>query len=113
MVSTALVLIEAGRDVNDASETRAQTPLFAAVQSEGTEVMKLLIESGAEIDHSSLISFTPLRYAIYLSQKPAVAVLSEAGADPTLRDDEGMNAYDVGKSSEDMREYLASLGITE
>ena len=112
-LAAAEVLIDAGADVNDASESRAQVPLHAAVQSEGTQVMELLIANGAEIDPVSLPGFTPLRFAIYLTQKPAIPVLLEAGADPTLRDDEGRNAYDTGKSTDDMRQYLENLGITE
>jgi ankyrin repeat protein len=86
--SLALVLIEAGANVN-ATNSRGCTPLF---YSKSDEMVNLLLDHGANIDHRDSDGSTPL-LALWVSpceEHDAVArTLMSRNADVSVRTDKG------------------------
>jgi ankyrin repeat protein len=88
----ARALIAAGADVNLALKSGATPLLFLAERKSGSEeAIKLLIEAGADISHSSGYS-TPLNIAAGYDHVKTVSIFLEAGADPNHQDVNGLTA---------------------
>lgn len=78
-------LIEKG-DV-DLSLWGNENPLIVAVQSTASyELIKLLIDSGADVDGMDFEEYTALRCALDDSRDIIVELLVDEGADPTIQD---------------------------
>ena len=74
-------LIASGDDVNAESED-AITPLFLAITKKHYDMVKLLLDSGADVNHEiQKKDSTPLLYAIGQKQKDIVELLLDRGAD--------------------------------
>lgn len=87
-------LLKRGADVNMISEDRGHTPLMDAASNGNVEMTRLLLEAGADVDHTSKNGQTALILAAGNKSLDIVAILSEAGADKTRKDSLGMRAYD-------------------
>ena len=79
------------------------TPLHYAASAGQLEMMRWLIEHSAYLDAESPNRTTPLMMAARQDQIPAMTLLLEEGADPSCRNDAGLNAAD----------YLARNGRME
>ena len=108
-------LIAAGADLN-AIDNDGNTPLHSAFLQHAAfpvEVTRLLVENGAKLDVQNNLGQTPLFCAVRLqSGHPnIVKILLEAGADPSIKDNEGLSIYKYlgygrPKGEEDMKRYL-------
>lgn len=100
-------LIERGADVNKPG----WAPLHYAATNGHLEVMDLLLENHAYIDAESPNGTTPLMMAALYGTTPAVKLLLDAGADPTLRNQLGMTAVDfaIKASRRDAAEMIAAV----
>lgn len=107
IVSIVQMLLDAGANLND-RDLQGRTPLMLAVMLGFVEIAKILIAAGADVNAMSQpdskvislfrgdgISRTALHFAVEESQKDAIALLLEAGADPDIRDSLGNSALDV------------------
>ena len=83
-------LIAKGADVNKPG----WTPLHYAATHGHISVMNLLLDNHAYIDAASPNGSTPLMMAALYGTPDAVKVLLEAGADPRLKNDQGLTAID-------------------
>jgi len=83
-------LIAKGADVNKPG----WTPLHYAATHGHISVMNLLLDNHAYIDAASPNGSTPLMMAALYGTPAAVKVLLEAGADPRLKNDQGLTAID-------------------
>lgn len=83
-------LIQKGADVNKPG----WAPLHYAATHGHLEVMRLLLDEHAYIDAASPNNTTPLMMAARYGTPSAVKLLLEAGADPMLKNDLGLNAID-------------------
>jgi ankyrin repeat protein len=92
----AQVLIKKGADVNKPG----WAPLHYAATNGHVEVMKLLLEENAYIDAASPNGTTPLMMAARYGSESAVKLLLEAGADPVLKNSQGLNALDFANLGE-------------
>lgn len=105
-------LLAHGTDVNAKDAEHEQTPLMFAVIFAGVDMVRLLLESGAEVDARDDRGRTSLFYAPVSSEM--FGVLLRAGADVHARDEEG-NTILMRKVSESAPlaevEELLKLGI--
>ena len=87
-------------DVNLESRGR-QTALSLAAAAGQLDVVNLLLEHGAQIDHQDSFGYTALSQAGEYGHVPVVKCLMDCGADPNLRDLYGgtalLRAIDQGK----------------
>lgn len=84
------LLIERDADVNKPG----WTPLHYAATNAHLGIMQLLLEHHAYIDAESPNATTPLMMAAHYGNASAVKLLLEAGADPALKNHQGLSALD-------------------
>ncbi|MCY3538150.1 MAG: ankyrin repeat domain-containing protein [Cyanobacteria bacterium MAG IRC4_bin_6] len=65
------------------------TPLHVAADSETLEVIKVLVDGGADLNARNEDGLTPLHVATQERNPEVVKMLLDAGADPKARDSEG------------------------
>ncbi|KAF5401982.1 Ankyrin repeat domain-containing protein 17 [Paragonimus heterotremus] len=68
-------------DVNACIESSMETALTLACHGGYTELVRLLLERGADREHRDKKSHTPLHTAVYANQRAVVAVLLDYGAE--------------------------------
>ncbi len=100
-------LIEKGADVNKTG----WTPLHYAATRGHTAVITLLLDHHAYIDASSPNGTTPLMMAAFYGTPSAVKLLLEAGADPMIKNDQGLSAIDFAHRNNrlDSAEIIAAF----
>jgi ankyrin repeat protein len=87
--------LEAGFKANARSKTSGFTPLHQATYfSKDTEVIGLLLESGASVNSRDLSGHTPLFYAAFSQNLGAIELLLSANADVNSRGEAGWAALD-------------------
>jgi ankyrin repeat protein len=75
------------------------TPLHYAATAGQVEIMEILLEEHAFVDAESPNKSTPLMMAAKYGSLPAVKLLLENGAVPTLRNELGMTAIEFAQQS--------------
>ena len=88
-------LIDKGADINKPG----WAPLHYASTYGHLELMNLLLEHHAYIDAASPNESTPLMLAAMYGTSSAVKLLLEAGADPMLRNAQGLTAFDFAEKA--------------
>ncbi len=80
-------LMEIGADPNypDRSGFPSLIAALSSDRADKIELLKLLLNSGADIDQRGLNDWTPLHYAVNLRDLEAIRLLLRHGADPALR----------------------------
>ena len=90
LLDLSKALIAKGADVNKPG----WTPLHYAATRGQLPVMTLLLDNYAYIDAGSPNGTTPLMMAAFYGTPSAVKLLLEAGADPLIKNDQGLSAID-------------------
>ena len=100
-------LISRGADVNKPG----WTPLHYAATNGHLEIMSVLLEESAYIDAASPNGTTPLMMAAQYGTPAAVQLLLEAGADPMLKNQQGLRALDFAQRADrrDSAEIIAAF----
>ena len=100
-------MIARGADVNKTG----WTPLHYAATSGQLEMIKLLIDEHAYIDTESPNQSTPLMLAAMYGTEAAVKLLLQEGADPSIKNQLGLNAADFAAKAErlDLARFLDKL----
>ena len=100
-------LIERGADVNKPG----WAPLHYAATKGHLDVMNVLLENHAYIDAASPNGTTPLMMAAMYGTPSAVKLLLEAGADPSLKNIQGLTAIDFAQRDKrlDSAEIIAAF----
>jgi uncharacterized protein len=88
---TVLLLLDAGADVRQFSETPMRNQALHAVLalSKNAETTRLLIERGADVNAAQTAGYRPLHQAAVSGREDLVRLLLDAGADRTARCDRG------------------------
>jgi len=107
MVEEAL---HAGADIN--REVFGETPLMKAISVGKPEMVKYLIEQGADIELSSSYygSRTPLMFAVRNSKLSIVIVLVDNGADVNAQQDDGKSVIEFVQFNGEIKKYLYENG---
>ena len=108
-VRAATVLIEAGADVNAASEY-GWVPLHYAAAPESPAVAELLVRHGADVNAVNGDGRTPLHQAADFGKRDVVALLLAHGADPNVRDGDGQRPADYAPPDSEVGELLGGGG---
>lgn len=104
------LLIDGGANVNErGGGDYLITPLHLAISPDtDPSILSLLIDYGADIEAKGAGGMTPLHLAIGLGTLSTVSTLLARGADPHLRNDLGLTAYDVARR-QGAPEYILRL----
>ena len=78
-------------DIN-IKDRKDQTPLLLAVSENHTEIVKMLLNAGADPNICNFRQVTPLIISSYRGNTAITKLLLDNNADPDLRDDEGITA---------------------
>jgi ankyrin repeat protein len=100
-------LIALGADVNKPG----WTPLHYAATNGHLATMELLLDEHAYIDAASPNGTTPLMMAAHYGTPAAVKLLLDGGADPALKNEQGLSAIDFAQraSRSDVAELIAAV----
>lgn len=105
------VLVDAGADI-EATDNRSMTPLMHAAQTGSSANIMRMIEHNADLDAQNNEGMTALAIA---ASRPQVSfrkvnILVDAGADPTIADNNGMTPLDHARQRDDQHaEQIVSL----
>ena len=107
LLPVVVKLIERGADVNKPG----WAPLHYAATKGHLDVMNVLLENHAYIDAASPNGTTPLMMAAMYGTPSAVKLLLEAGADPALKNVQGLTAIDFAQRDKrlDSAEIIAAF----
>ncbi len=107
LTELAQKLVAKGADVNKPG----WTPLHYAATKGHIAIISLLLDNHAYIDAESPNGTTPLMMAAHYGTASAVKLLLEAGADPMLKNAQGLSAIDFAQrnSRQDSAEIIAAF----
>ncbi|MGH0135074.1 UNVERIFIED_CONTAM: hypothetical protein FKN15_056997 [Acipenser sinensis] len=91
-------LIKSGVSVNTVYAGGDSTLHLAALQTNLTELLALLLGQGADVNKLNDEQCSPLFYAVHVSNFHGAALLLENGAGVMLRDSQGLTAFDYIRS---------------
>lgn len=92
------LLLDLGADVHQAARNNAKvTALHAAVSSNQPQIVRWLIDAGADVNARQQIDYTPLMGAAANARADIIDALLAAGADPALVSTEGKRAADYAR----------------
>jgi ankyrin repeat protein len=98
--STARILLDAGADVGAVARNEMKVqPLHAAAAAKEIEILRLLLERGADPNARQHVGYTALMECARGGRDDMVSLLLAHGADPTLRTDDGKSASDIASES--------------
>ncbi|KAL0639883.1 Ankyrin repeat domain-containing protein 16 [Maublancomyces gigas] len=91
-------LLRAGIDINAFCEQH-QTALWVAVFRRNEELVKLLLDSGANTSIRNNVGSSVLHMAVHYTWGDITKVLLEAGADIAAKNRDGLNSFEIAKAS--------------
>ncbi len=111
--------IAAGSDLNEKDPFGGSSPLISAALFGKTEVAKILIEAGADINFKNNDGSTALHTASFFCRPEIVKMLLDKSADKTIKNKYGSTAYesvagpfsDLKSTYDIMGQMLAPMGL--
>ena len=92
-------LIAAGADVKAAAKNALKVQaLHAAVAGRNLEIVKAVLDAGADPNGQQQAGFRPIHEAGTNANRALAELLLKHGADPTLTSDDGKNAIDLARA---------------
>ncbi|MFC6103493.1 ankyrin repeat domain-containing protein [Olivibacter domesticus] len=86
--------IDAGTDLNKKDPYGGSSPLISAALFNKPEMVKLLIDAGADLDFQNKEGSTALITAAFFGRPEIVKMLLDSGADKTIKNKYGATAYE-------------------
>jgi len=86
--------IKAGADLDEKEPTGGSSPLITAIVFGKTEVAKVLIKAGANVNFSNNEGSTPLHTAAFFCRIEIVELLLDQGVDKTIKNNYGHTAFE-------------------
>jgi Ankyrin repeats (many copies) len=86
-------------DVN-ACNSFGDPPLVSAACFGPPDVLKALLQAGANVNQPGMGHTTALMRAVYGRRMDLITILLQAGADPSLKDDDGLTALSAAQTLE-------------
>ncbi|XP_078442158.1 protein kinase KEG [Wolffia australiana] len=106
------LLLKAGADPTAQDELHYRTPLHTAAMVNDAELVKLLLDSGVDVNIANLQNTTPLHVALNRGSNSCVRLLLSAGADCNFQDDDGDTAFHIAADAAKMiRENLEWIAL--
>ena len=93
-------LVEHGAAVNQRDNMRNKTPLTAAAFDGHAEIIKYLLDHGADINAQSVNGWTALHDAAYIGCFECVKLLVDHGTDLHIRNERHETARETGERGE-------------
>lgn len=87
--------IQAGTDINEAEPMSGSTPLISAATFGKSDIVKMLIDAGANLSDTNNDGSTALHSAAFFCRVEIVQLLIDAKADKTLRNNFGVTARET------------------
>jgi len=111
--------IAAGTNIDEKDPFGGSSPLISACLFGKTDIAKLLIDAGANLNFINNDGSTPLITAAFFCRPDIVKMLLEKKADKTIRNKYGQNAYEsvaapfaeVKESYDGLGKMLAPMGL--
>ena len=95
---TVRMLLDLGADVHQAANNPAKVQaLHAAVSSNQTQIVRWLIDAGADVNARQQMDYTPLMGAAANARLEILDLLLAHGADPSMKTTEGKTAADLAR----------------
>ncbi len=95
---SASLLVDAGADVNAVADNPSQVqPLHSAVAGGSVEIIKLLLQRGANVDARQKGGWTALQAAAKVGETCMLDILLDFGANPEQTADDGATAITLAK----------------
>lgn len=111
-IEQARSLIAAGADPNAPDSKFGVTPLSWAAMRGEIEMVRLLLEKGANVRQKNADDSTPLNCAAFVGQDAIVALLIKSGADVHARTERGDNPTDATYAdSATIQQVIGMLGL--
>jgi peptidoglycan/LPS O-acetylase OafA/YrhL len=101
--------LDAGADVNAVDAKVGATPLSWASMRGDADVVRLLIERGANVNARNRDGSPPLLSAAFMGRADVAKILLSSGADINARNDQGTSALDATKVPAEYTRGLADL----
>ena len=102
-----------GRETDDNSDRDGFTPLHFAAQQGALEVLRLLLDRGAEVDACNRFGNTPIFVAVFNSRGRGdlITLLRERGADPLQANKSGQTPLGLARliANYDVEKYFDDL----
>jgi len=114
--AAVMLLLRNGANVNDASRNFQQvTPLHSAAASNDTEICRLLLGKGANVNACQQGGFTPLHAAAQNGNSEMVQLFLSHGAEVNVRTSQGLTPLKMAKESKNEQtvRLLQSAGGVE
>ncbi len=103
--------LAAGTNINEKDPFGGSSPLISASLFGKTEIAKILIDAGAEINIQNNDGSTALHTASFFCRPEIVAMLLKKGADKTIKNNFGSTAYEsVAGSFNDVKQVYDMMG---
>jgi Ankyrin repeats (3 copies) len=93
-------------DIDQQDHGIGRTALHLAVKSGSIVIVRSLLEAGAKVNIQNRLGHTPLHEALYYKRAGLVEPLMAAGADPRIKDFEGVDAVALAKGDAEILKYL-------
>lgn len=103
--------IQAGTNLNEKDPFGGSSPLISAALFGKTEMAKILIDAGADINVQNNDGSTALHTATFFCRPEIVAMLLKKNADKTIKNNFGSTAYEsVAGSFADVKQVYEMMG---